>query len=37
MIDRLIENTLQMKLFPMIYALGVLQNTAGEAIDLDAD
>jgi len=37
MIDWLIENTQRMKQPPMLYALGVLQNTASEDIDLDDD
>jgi len=36
-IDRVIENTQRMKQSPMLYALGVLQNTASEDIVLDAD
>jgi hypothetical protein len=36
-IDLLIENTLRMKQSPMLHRLGVLQNTAREDIDLDAD
>jgi len=36
-IDRLIENTQWMKQSPMLYVLGVLQNTASEVIDLDAN
>jgi hypothetical protein len=36
-IDLLIENTQRMKQSPMLYALGVLQNAAGEDSDLDGD
>jgi hypothetical protein len=36
-IDRLIENTQQMKQSRMLYMLGVLLNAAHEDLDLDAD
>jgi len=37
MIDRLIENTQRVQQSLMLYALGVIQNTASEDIDLNAD
>jgi hypothetical protein len=36
-IDWLIDNTQCMKQSPMLYGLGVLQNSASENIDLNAD